>query len=56
VTAHAAHLEIDVRFDDDGIRGEVCLGTGPPQPFSGWLGLISTLDELINENAVEESK
>lgn len=50
VTAQTAHIEIDLRLDEDGIRGEACRDAGPPQLFSGWLGLISAIDGLLDQD------
>ena len=55
VTAQTAHIELDLRLDEDGLRGEACRDAGPPQVFSGWLGLISAIDGLLDEDTGEDS-
>lgn len=47
VSAQTRHIAIDVRIDGEEISGEAGDGMGQPTPFSGWLGLIGALDELI---------
>lgn len=41
------HIAIDVSLTGDQIQGQVGDGVGAPTPFSGWLGLIGQLDELL---------
>jgi hypothetical protein len=41
------HIAIDVSLTEDQIQGQVGDGIGAPTPFSGWLGLIGQLDELL---------
>jgi hypothetical protein len=41
------HIAIDVNLTDDQIQGHVGDGVGTPTPFSGWLGLIGQLEELL---------
>ena len=47
MAAQTLHIELDVRVDGDEISGHACKGDGKPKPFSGWLGLIGVLDELL---------
>jgi hypothetical protein len=48
VTAQRLHLALDVVITDDQLRGQVGDGVGQPKPFSGWLGLITALDALLD--------
>ena len=41
------HIAIDVDLGEDQIHGQVGDGVGRSTPFSGWLGLIGQLDELL---------
>jgi hypothetical protein len=41
------HIAIDVSFTDDQIQGQVGDGVGAPTAFTGWIGLISQLDEML---------
>jgi hypothetical protein len=47
MSAHPVRIAIDVSFEGEQISGEAGDGIGPPQPFSGWLGLITVLDRLL---------
>jgi hypothetical protein len=47
MSAERVHIAIDVSFEGEQISGEAGDGTGPAQPFSGWLGLITVLDRLL---------
>jgi hypothetical protein len=47
VSDHVVHIAIDVSFADEQIYGRVADGTRQPQPFSGWLGLIGALDQIL---------
>ena len=41
------HIAIDVSRAEDEIHGQVDDGVTQPTPFSGWLGLIGRLDEIL---------
>jgi hypothetical protein len=41
------HIAIDVSLAEDEIQGQVGDGVGRPTPFTGWLGLIGQLDEML---------
>jgi hypothetical protein len=57
VTAQSFHLALDVVVTDDQLRGQVCDGAGQPKAFSGWLGLIATLDGLLDTaNATDHGR
>ena len=42
---HSLHLEL--RFDGAAPVGHVCLAGGEPHAFSGWVGLVSAVDDLV---------
>jgi hypothetical protein len=44
---HSLNIEIEVTVDDDEISGQVSDGAHAGRPFSGWVGLIAALDELL---------
>jgi hypothetical protein len=45
---HSLNIEMAVTVDDDDeISGQVSDGAHPGRPFSGWVGLIGVLDELL---------
>jgi hypothetical protein len=41
------HIAIDVSLAEDEIQGQVGDGVGRPASFSGWLGLLGQLDEML---------
>ena len=41
------HIAIDVSLAEDEIHGQVDDGVGRAASFSGWLGLIGQLDEML---------
>jgi hypothetical protein len=43
----ALHIAIDVSLTDDQIQGQVGDGVGRSTHFSGWLGLIGQLDDIL---------
>jgi hypothetical protein len=45
VTSNRLTLEIEPRPDGQGIAGRLCDGTGEEHHFTGWLGLVSLLEE-----------
>ena len=47
------HIAIDVRLDGDEISGRAGDGTGQPEPFKGWLGLLQALDALLGKTDEE---
>jgi hypothetical protein len=46
--AHTIQLEL--RFDGAAPTGHVRSSDGEPRPFSGWVGLVCAVEELVNEN------
>ena len=42
------HIAIDVLLDGDEISGRAGDGTDRPRAFKGWLGLLQTLDALLD--------
>lgn len=42
---HEIHLEL--RLDGPAPTGHARLGGGDPRPFSGWMGLVCTVETLI---------
>lgn len=47
VSDQRLRIAIDVSLAEDQIHGLVGDGVRQPRPFSGWLGLIGELDELL---------
>jgi hypothetical protein len=42
---HRLHLEL--RLDGAAPTGQVCPDGGAPRAFSGWVGLVRVVDELV---------
>lgn len=42
---HNVHVEL--RFDGSAPTGHVRLEGSPPRAFSGWVGLVSAVEELV---------
>ena len=45
---HSIHLEL--RIDGTAPTGHASVVGGEPRPFSGWVGLVCTVEELVNED------
>ena len=42
-------ITLDLEVTDDFLSGQARNGSGPGRPFSGWLGLMAAIDELLAE-------
>jgi hypothetical protein len=51
---HSVHVEL--RFDGTAPTGQVRLAGGEPRAFSGWVGLVCTVEELVTENREDEAR
>ena len=40
-------ITLDLEVNDDFLSGRLRNGSGPDRPFSGWLGLMAAIDELL---------
>jgi hypothetical protein len=49
----ALHIDLDVRVHGDEVRGRASTAGRPDRDFTGWLGLIAALDELVEPSAPE---
>ena len=54
VSSMTAHITIDVSVDDQEIRGQISCGAGESRQFSGWLALISALDDLLTRPPADD--
>ena len=43
-------VSLELQVADDSLSGSACNGTGAERPFSGWLGLIRTIDQIVDEH------
>jgi hypothetical protein len=48
MTSRAVTITLDLRLAGDELDGRASDGTGGDRPFSGWLGLLVTIDALLN--------
>ena len=48
MTSRAVTITLDLRLAGDELDGRASDGTGSDRPFSGWLGLLVTIDALLN--------
>ena len=44
-------LELEVRFDEEPIRGRLVVAGALDRPFSGWLGLMAAIEAAGREDA-----
>jgi len=55
MTSRAVTITLDLRLAGDELDGRASDGAGADRPFSGWLGLLVTVDALLNA-APEETR
>jgi hypothetical protein len=48
MTSRAVTITLDLRLAGDELDGRASDGSGVDRPFSGWLGLLVTIDALLN--------
>ena len=41
------HMQLDLTFKEGTLIGQIGVGETSPRPFTGWIGLIATIDELL---------
>jgi hypothetical protein len=46
---------LEVRIDGTAPTGHASLEGGDPHTFSGWVGLVRAVEELLNEERVEST-
>lgn len=51
---HTLHLEL--RFDGAAPTGHVSVPGGDPRAFSGWMGLVGTVEALVTEPQPVEAR
>ena len=49
-------ITLDLEVTDDFLSGQARNGSGPGRPFSGWLGLMAAIDELLAEAGKKEEQ
>ena len=42
-------ITIELSLDGDAPAGHACLDGGVVKEFSGWIGLVAALDEIVND-------
>ncbi|HEX5619989.1 MAG TPA: hypothetical protein VFX51_16320 [Solirubrobacteraceae bacterium] len=53
MTSRAVTITLELRLAGDELDGRASDGSGPDKPFSGWLGMLVTIDSLLS--AAEEN-
>ena len=49
-------ITLDLEVTDDFLSGQARNGSGTGRPFSGWLGLMAAIDELLAEAGRKEEQ
>jgi hypothetical protein len=49
VEQRTVHLTLDLRVDNDALTGRVTAADGSETDFSGWLGLVATIEAQLAE-------
>jgi hypothetical protein len=47
MTSRAVTITLELRLAGDELDGRASDGIGPEKPFSGWLGMLVTIDSLL---------
>jgi hypothetical protein len=47
MTSRAVTITLELRLAGDELDGRASDGIGPERPFSGWLGMLVTIDSLL---------
>jgi hypothetical protein len=49
-------VQLELHASGDALTGAITSGGGPPVQFSGWIGLVAAIDDLVeNEKRVADS-
>ena len=48
MTSRAVTITLELRLAGDELDGRASDGNGPEREFSGWLGMLVTIDSLLN--------
>ena len=51
VTRRATQMQLSIEVDSDPIAGSVSVEEGAPQPFSGWIELVATIESARHEDS-----
>jgi hypothetical protein len=52
----STQITLDLEVNDDFLSGRIRDGSGAGRPFSGWLGLMAAIDELLAAAGAEDSR
>ena len=52
----STQLTLDLEVNDDFLSGRIRNGAGPEKAFSGWLGLMAAIDELLASAEEKDEK
>jgi hypothetical protein len=50
MTSRAVTITLELRLAGDELDGRASDGIGPERPFSGWLGMLVTIDSLLADD------
>ncbi len=53
MTSRAVTITLELRLAGDELDGRATDGTGIDRSFSGWLGMLVTIDSLLNAAVVD---
>jgi hypothetical protein len=56
MTSRAVTITLDLRLAGDELDGRASDANGTDRSFSGWLGLLVTIDALLNEAAEQTAE
>ena len=52
----STQITLDLEVNDDFLSGRIQDGSGAGRAFSGWLGLMAAIDELLATAGAEDSR
>lgn len=55
MTSRAVTITLELRLAGDELDGRASNGDGEGRPFSGWLGLLVAIDQMLNAAPDESS-
>jgi hypothetical protein len=53
MTSRAVTITLELRLAGDELDGRATDAAGTDRPFSGWLGMLVTIDSLLNAAVVD---
>jgi hypothetical protein len=56
MTSRAVTITLELRLAGEELDGRASDGNSPDRPFSGWLGMLVTIDSLLTAAADEDAE